>query len=230
MPKIRSHMLLPAILVLTINSISTALPSAPQDWASHKRALLQLQSNISANRDGNTTTAGTGMKLPTVDLDSVDTTVTAQPPTTPAIITAYMEMTTVTKPTEQQAEQILKLLLANLDHGDVRSIALKLLPEYTKFCATTMDCEELHSALRRLYLTRYSELQLALHRMDKLGLLLRRVQYLIEQGTLDAGVTSPPHHHHGGHHRRRRPSTVDMSLHTLRRVERKRVPVVERFA
>ena len=76
---------------------------------------------------------------------------------------------------EMQFSGALKLLLAHLDHGDVKTVAMKLLPEYKKLCATTIDCEELHSALRRLYLTRYSELQLALHRMDKLGLLLRRV-------------------------------------------------------
>jgi hypothetical protein len=105
------------------------------------------------------------------------------------------------KPTEQQAESILKLLLANLDRGDVRSIAQQLLSEYTKHCLTALDCEELHSALRRLFLSRYSELQLALHRMDKLGLLLRRIQYLADQGALDTGLQRP-HHQHDGRHRR----------------------------
>ena len=117
-----------------------------------------------------------------------------------------------TKPTEQQAESILKLLLANLDKGDVRTIAQILLPEYTQYCINALDCEELHSALRRLYLARYSELQLALHRMDKLGLLLRRIQYLIEQSALDTGL------HHRHHNRRRRDYPP-----ALKRVERRGV-------
>jgi hypothetical protein len=85
------------------------------------------------------------------------------------------------KPTEQLAASVLKLLLSNLDHGDVRTIALKLLPEYTKLCPTSFDCEELHAALRRLYIARHAELQLALHRKKKLSLLLRRIQYMVEQ-------------------------------------------------
>jgi hypothetical protein len=116
------------------------------------------------------------------------------------------------KQTEQQAESILKLLLANLDKGDVRTIAQILLPEYTKYCINTLDCEELHSALRRLYLARYSELQLALHRMDKLGLLLRRIQYLTEQSALDTGLIP-----HRSHHRRSRDYPP-----ALKRVERNR--------
>jgi len=199
--------LLLSIIFLSTIHPTTTLPSLPQSWAAHKRALLQLQSDV-ASGGGNTTTVG--LKMPTAgdtdDDDEAEATVVTKPPT-PSLDNLITTMSP--KPTEQQAEQILKLLLANLDHGDVRSIALKLLPEYTKFCLTTLDCEELHSALRRLYLMRYSELQLALHRMDKLGLLLRRVQYLVEQGTLDAAgsIKLPPPHHHGNsdnHHDRRK--------------------------
>jgi hypothetical protein len=112
------------------------------------------------------------------------------------------------KPTEQQAELVLKLLLANLDHGDVRTIALKLLPEYTKFCSTPIDCEELRTAMRRLYIARYSELQLAFQRMDKLGLLMRRMQYMTEKGAIDAG------HSRSGLHRRR-PGHQHPKLHRI---------------
>ena len=86
-----------------------------------------------------------------------------------------------------QADSLIKLMFANLDHGDVRSVAQLLLPQYTQLCL--VDCEELHSAIRHLYITRYSELQLELHRMDKLGLLLRQIQYLVAQGSL-----AEPHH------------------------------------
>jgi hypothetical protein len=156
---------------------------------------MQLQSDIAAS-DGNSTSAGSTLKLNTSNPLS-------------------------TKPTEQQADLILKLMLANLDHCDVRSIAQKLLPEYAKSCATSLDCDDLHSAMRRLYLKRYSELQLALHRMDKLGLLLRRVQYLAEQNTLNAGATRLPVPHDGHHRQLPATSPVTLKPPALKRVERR---------
>ena len=152
-----------------------------------------------------------GLKLPEINNSHITHNDETKPTNTRPSSTPSIDNLIPSKPTEQQTEQILKLLLANLDHGDVKTVAMKLLPEYKKVCATTIDCEQLHSALRRLYLTRYSELQLSLHRMDKLGLLLRRVQYLIEQSQLDAGIDAPPYHH------RRR-----TYLPSLKRVDRKK--------
>jgi hypothetical protein len=170
--------LLSTIFILAIHT-TTSIPTS--------RALLQ--SDIDAR--GENTTA-MGLKLPEFK-PFTHNDETSPPNTRPS--TPSPDNLIPSKPTEQQAETILKLLLANLDHGDVRTVAMKLLPEYKKLCTTNIDCEELHSALRRLYLTRYSELQLSLHRMDKLGLLLRRVQYLIEQSQLDAGIDAPPYRH-----------------------------------
>jgi hypothetical protein len=135
--------------------------------------------------------------------------------TRPSTPTPDRLATSAIQPTEQQAESILKLLFANLDRGDVRTIAMKMMPEYTKLCLTSFECEELRSALRRLYRTRYSELQLSLHRMDKLGLLLRRIEYLAEQDALDAQQIRP----HGDHHRKRRPGDFHPKLQRARQEE-----------
>ena len=186
--EMNTQSIIPLLITLLFLHPTTPLPSTPQSWASHKRALMQLQSDLAVG-DGNSTA-------------TLKPTETTTPPLS-------------TKPTEQQAESLLKLMLASLDHGDVRTIAMKLLPEYTKSCSTGIDCDELQSAMRRLYLSRYSELQLALHRMDKLGLLLRRIQYLAEQGALDSGVHGMPHNHHGN----RKLSPI--AIPALKRVERR---------
>ena len=178
-------MYLTLILIILVHS-NNALPSLPKSWT----ARTLLQSDIASCGD---TTTIVALKLPSDDS------------ATPSLDDLIPTMI-ITKPTEQQAEQILKLMLVSLDRGDVKSIAMKLMPEYTKFCLTTLDCEELHSALRRLYLARYSELQLSLHRMDKLGLLLRRVQYLVEQSALDAASIKVPHANHKHHRRHNHPT------------------------
>ena len=120
--EMNTQSIIPLLITLLFLHPTTPLPSTPQSWASHKRALMQLQSDLAVG-DGNSTA-------------TLKPTETTTPPLS-------------TKPTEQQAESLLKLMLASLDHGDVRTIAMKLLPEYTKSCSTGIDCDELQSAMRR---------------------------------------------------------------------------------
>ena len=209
-----------AMLLLLLVQSASALPSIPQNWATHKRALLQtnlVPKEPPDDSDGNSTaTPSTQLRDPYPIYDHA-TDYHAAPATTLEEI--LLPITTVSA--ESRTESILKLLLANLDHSDVKTMAMKLLPEYARYCSDALDCDELNASVRRLYYARYTELEQSLQRMDKLGYLLRRIQTMLKHTPAN---DLPPHHHH---HNRRRPSDWHPHPTGLRRIDRnayKRMP------
>jgi hypothetical protein len=76
---------------------------------------------------------------------------------------------------------MLKLLLENVDHSDPKTMAKKFLPDYARLCSTAFDCEVFGATIRRLYLTKYNELEHLIHRMDRAGPVLRRIQHAIKK-------------------------------------------------
>jgi hypothetical protein len=179
----------PTLLLATIFIVHTAssLPTAPQSWAAHKRALFQLQNDI-ANSSTPPPPNSTSTLRP--------------PPLAPA---------------DDAVAKLLQLLITGIRHHppseEIDTIALSLLPDYLNFFeATTTPPAQLKASIRHLYLTHYSELELELVHMEKLGILLRRLQLMTES------EPHPPHHSHH-HHHRRRPGGDD-----LKRIDAKHEP------
>ena len=204
-----------AMLSLTTYHSATALPSLPQNWVAHKRALLQLQLDIATEPtppdDGNSTAAPsiTPLRTQPTTADGADP-LYDHATDYHSALDAIMPVTKAAA--EHRADSILKLLLANLDTSDVKTIALKFLPDYTKYCLTAFDCEELGAALRRLYLTRYRDLEQSIQRMDKLGYILHRIQFMVEH-------PGEPGHKHPHQHHRRRPGDWRHHPVGLRRID-----------
>jgi hypothetical protein len=182
------------IMISIIFTTSTkALPTAPQSWAAHKRALFQLQSDIANSTP-----------------PPPNSTSTLRPPPL--------------APPDDAVAKLLQLLITGIRHHppseEIDTIALKLLPEYLNFFeATTAPPAQLKASIRHLYLTHYSELELELVHMEKLGILLRRLQWMTE--------SDPPHHSHhhdNHHHHRRRPGGGDDPVPTLKRIDAKHEP------
>lgn len=208
-----------------------ALPSTRQDWAAHKRALLQLQNESLSTHPTQSTEpppsgsdnhgAGNASTTPTKRTDPQESNQTpykaANPtpdivnyhtpnhrgPPTPIVENLIISSTPIL---ENRAESVLQLLLENADQDDVKTTALQLLPEYIKLCPTPIDCEKFGAAVRRQYLTKYSNLEQKMRRMDKVGLLLRRIRHLLGQkyshGNTPETDGNAKHH---SHHERRRP-------------------------
>ena len=176
---------------------TTSHPSTPQSWASHKRALLQLQNDIATTSLSSSSDEGGNATSPLLDAEST---------------------------LEQKAEQLLELLVTSIKRhsgDDVDDIALKLFPNYITYFqdTTTTIMTQLKALMRRLYLTHYGDLELELMQMDKLGLLMRRLQRMTD---VDEGSEKKPsHHHHQHHHDRRRPGP----LPALKRVDGRREPM-----
>ena len=69
----------------------------------------------------------------------------------------------------------IKLLHSKIDSPDSKSIATHFLPIYIQLCAAVSDCDY---AIGELFMSLYAEVQLELHRMDKLHHVLHRLKRL----------------------------------------------------
>lgn len=239
------------IWLISLTHPAATLPSIQQNWAAHKRALLQLQSELASNQSaitpppistanddsspGNASTSSMRLDTPSEehpheektdqhpDKHQYHTPQHPNPPT-PALDSmpiAHTAATSTPIPTfDDRAESMLKLLLENVDHSDAKTMAQKFLPYYANQCRTAFDCEEFGATIRRLYLTKYNELEQLIHKMDKTGPVLRRIQHMMKKH-LHSDESSESkqrkeHHLHRHHHSGRRRPGRQHPNHRLR--------------
>jgi hypothetical protein len=217
MPPIRITTLT-IILIIQAITPTTSLPSPPQPWAAHKRALLQLQSEIAAlgkndNGEGNSTTPI--LQPPSTSTASRPN--TPSPTTNPSLSLSLTLPSTTPSSLPQPStdpDSLLNLLLARLDTCtigcEIKTLAQTVLWEYKQFAQSAIDRMD----IKTLYLARYKETERSVKRMQSLGHLLVHLQQMLENEqpppTTHTGHYQPPdeqhrppHNPHRNHHRRR---------------------------
>jgi hypothetical protein len=78
-------------------------------------------------------------------------------------------------PEKTPATQFLKYSFHRLDDGDVRTLALVMRKQYAKLCIELNGRDRAEKELEDIYTRRYNEILVLVYKMQKLGLLIKRL-------------------------------------------------------